>query len=143
MTTPLPFGLTKQHLALCNALAQQAAAKGNPPVGCLILQNGEIIAQAEEATKTKQDITCHAEIEALRQARQKLHTTDFSNCVLLTTHEPCVMCGYAIRFHRISQVVYASPVPYLGSISSSFNVLMTDQVPNHWASSPEIVLLKF
>ena len=96
------------YMHRCEILGQQAASKGNPPVGALIIQQDEIISQAEEAGKSKNDITFHAEIEALRMAVKKLNTNDLSDCVLYSTHEPCIMCAYAIRCYKIKKVVLST-----------------------------------
>lgn len=130
------------YMNRCLELGVAAGEKGNPAVGSLIVKNGEIIAEAEEAGKSKNDITCHAEIEALRAAVKKLGTADLSGCILYTTHEPCVMCSYAIRFYKIEKVVYRVRVDYFGGISSSVPVLSSTEVPSNWSSPPEIVQLK-
>ncbi len=132
----------KEWMERCELLGKQAGEKGNSPVGALIVQKGEVVAEAEESAKSKNDVTCHAEIEALRKAVSKLQTLDLSDCVLYTTHEPCVMCSYAIRFYKIKKVVYRNGVKYLGGIHSSFPILVTDEVPRHWSEPPEIVKVK-
>lgn len=126
----------------CVELAAQAAAHGESPVGALLVRNGVVVAEAAEANRSKNDVTCHAEIEAIRQAVAGLRTNDLSDCVLYTTHEPCVMCAYVIRFHGIGKVVYRHAVPYLGSVSSSMALLRTAQVPPHWAKAPRVVQLE-
>lgn len=131
----------RKYMEICEKLAIKAASKGNAPVGCILLKGNQIIAKAEEAGKSKEDITCHAEIEAIRQARIEIGV-DMSGCTLVTTHEPCVMCGYAIRFHKISTVVYKEKSQFFGSINSSMNVLNTADVPNHWNKPPEIIPFK-
>ncbi|MEO9022322.1 MAG: nucleoside deaminase [Ginsengibacter sp.] len=127
------------YMGLCEKLGDKAEAKGNPPVGSLIIKNNEVIAEAEEAGKSKNDITCHAEIEALRIAVKNLQTNNLSDCILYTTHEPCIMCSYVIRFYKIKKVVYQNTVDYLGGISSSMPLLLSDEIPPHWAKAPEIV----
>lgn len=126
----------------CEKLARQAAERGDAPVGAIIVRDGKIVAQAGEANKSGNDITRHAEIEAIRQAVASLKTNDLSNCVMYSTHEPCVMCSYAIRFHKISKVVYRHTVPYLGGITSSMPVLLTCEAPPSWGPPPTIVHLK-
>jgi tRNA(Arg) A34 adenosine deaminase TadA len=59
----------------CGILAEDAAAKGESPVGSLITRNGEVVCEAIEASKNKNDIICHAELEAIRLAVKKLQQT--------------------------------------------------------------------
>ncbi|HMV24715.1 MAG TPA: nucleoside deaminase, partial [Saprospiraceae bacterium] len=105
----------------------------------VIVKNGEIVAEAAEAGKSKNDITCHAEIEALRLAVKKLQSNDLSECVMYSTHEPCIMCSYAIRYYRVKKLVYLHDVDYLGGITSQMPLLISDIVPPHWGRPPEIV----
>lgn len=130
------------YMHRCEELALASARKGNPAVGALIVKNDKIISEAEEAGKSKNDITCHAEIEAIRKAIRELHSTDLGECILYTTHEPCVMCSYVIRFYKIKKVVFLHKVDYLGGISSSMPLLTSENVPPHWSASPEVVQLK-
>lgn len=83
------------YINQCKTLAKSAAEKGNSPVGAIIVKDDKIISEAEEAVKSKNDVTCHAEIEAVRIAVKKLNSTNLSECILYTTHEPCIMCSYA------------------------------------------------
>ena len=126
------------YMRCCEILGEAAARKGNPPVGAIIVKDNEVIGEAEEAGKTKNDITCHAEIEAIRIAVKKLKSTDLSECILFTTHEPCIMCSYAIRFYKIKKVVYKNNVDYLGGVTSSMPLLISDDVPPYWSEPPEI-----
>lgn len=125
----------------CQQLGEEAAANGNPPVGAIVTRNGEIISEAAEAGKSKNDVTCHAELEAIRIAVKRLGNNNLSDCDMYTTHEPCVMCSYAIRFYRIKKVIYQNSVKYLGGVSSSMPLLTTQNVPPHWAPPPEIIHL--
>ncbi len=130
------------YMHRCEILGEAAAEKGNSPIGALIIKDDEIISEAEEAGKSKNDITCHAEIEAIRMAVGKSNTSDLSGCIMFTTHEPCIMCSYVIRFYKIKKVVYKNAVTYLGGITSSMPLLLSNEVPPHWAKLPEIVHLK-
>jgi tRNA(adenine34) deaminase len=130
------------YMQHCENLGKAAADKRNSPVGAIIIKGDEIISEAEEAVKTKNDVTCHAEIEAIRIAAKKLNSTDLSECILYTTHEPCIMCSYVIRFYAIKKIVYKTAVGFLGGISSSMPLLLSDEVPPHWAATPEILQLK-
>src|SRR5450432_374603 len=71
----------------------------------LFLLCNQIIAREPESGNTHKDITFHAEIEAIRRATESLKTQDFSDCIMYTTHEPCIMCSYIIRFTKIQTIV--------------------------------------
>lgn len=60
------------YINQCKTLAKSAAEKGNSPVGAIIVKDDKIISEAEEAVKSKNDVTCHAEIEAVRIAVKKI-----------------------------------------------------------------------
>lgn len=120
-----------EYMQICETIAQAAASKGNSPVGSLIIVKDEIVAMAEEAVTEKQDVSCHAEMEAIRKARKTIGK-DMSDAILITTKEPCVMCSYAIRYHKISVVVYQEKAEALGGANSGFNLLISDEVPSTW-----------
>jgi tRNA(adenine34) deaminase len=130
------------YIKRCEILAGEAAAKEEAPVGSVIIKDDEIISEAIEASKDKNDITCHAELEAIRLAVKKLRTNDLSECVIYSTHEPCVMCSYAIRFYKIKKVVFRHAVDYFGGITSSMPLLLVKEVPPHWCDVPLVVHLK-
>lgn len=127
-----------EYMDICEELANSASEKGNTPVGCIIVLDGEIIGKGEEAAHSKEDISCHAEMEAVREAR-KLMGKDLSGAILLSTKEPCVLCSYAIRFHRINTVIYKDEVSHLGGATGPFPILTTTEVPENWAPPVKIV----
>ena len=129
------------YIRRCEILAKEAALKGDAPVGAVIIKDDEIISEAVEAVKSKNDITCHAELEAIRIAVKKMSSNDLSDCIIYSTHEPCIMCSYAIRFHKIRKVVYEHAVDYLGGVSSSMPLLLFKEVPPHWGEVPVIIHL--
>lgn len=130
------------YIKRCELLAKQAAAKGEAPVGAVIIKDDDIISEAIEASKYKNDVTCHAELEAIRIAVKKLGTTDLSDCTIYSTHEPCIMCSYAIRYYKIKKVVFQNAVAYFGGTSSSIPLLLMEEVPSHWGAVPAVVHLK-
>ncbi|MDX1908068.1 MAG: nucleoside deaminase [Bacteroidia bacterium] len=125
----------------CDRLALQAIALGNPPVGSVIIRAGQLIAEGIEAGKTHQDITYHAEIEAIRAAVRILGHTALADCQLYTSHEPCIMCAYVIRHHRIREVIIRHRVPHIGGVTSAYPILTATDIPI-WGTPPGIVFEK-
>ena len=83
------------------ALAEQAAAEGEVPVGCVILRHGEVIATGRNRRETQQRPTGHAEIDAIDAAARALGTWRLDDCVVVVTLEPCAMCAGAMVHARI------------------------------------------
>ena len=124
-------------LKVCLKLGKEAMATGNAPVGSVIIKAGELIGEGREAGKSKKDITCHAEIEAIRDAIRK-GFTDLTQATLYTTHEPCIMCSYVIRHHKIPIVVLGLEVPEIGGYTSAYPVLKATEITG-WGPEPEII----
>jgi tRNA(adenine34) deaminase len=128
----------EKWMSLCIELAKQALQRGNPPVGSIIVKEGIVLGQGIEAGKTKKDVTCHAEIEAVRDAVSKNELNDLSGCTLYSTHEPCLMCSYVIRHYKISFVVSGTSVPFIGGSSSPYPLLKIGDI-SIWADPPQII----
>ncbi len=122
----------------CIALARIAQARGESPVGAVIVRNGEVVAEGIEAGKSAQDVTRHAEVEAISAARKVLGTSDLSDCLLVTTHEPCILCSYVIRHHHIPVVVFGVAVGEIGGYNSELAVLK-DRTVKRWGEPPEVI----
>ncbi len=125
------------YMKSCIDLALVAKARGDAPVGAVVVQGGIIIAEGIEGGTTKKDITFHAEIEAIREANLMTGNTDLSDCILYTTHEPCIMCSYVIRHARIQMVVFGISMVELGGVHS-FYPLLTDTKIKKWGKPPRI-----
>jgi tRNA(adenine34) deaminase len=125
-------------MQICLDLGRQARQAGNAAVGAVIVADDQLIGAGMEAGKSKKDITCHAEIEAIRDALQRGHS-NLSAAVLYTTHEPCLMCSYVIRHHRIARIVMGVPVPEVGGYTSPFPILTT-QLVSKWGPPPAITM---
>ncbi|OFX88391.1 MAG: tRNA-specific adenosine deaminase [Bacteroidetes bacterium GWF2_33_16] len=78
------------------------------PFGAVIVKNGEIIAQGVNRVTKNIDPTAHAEVNAIREASQKLGTFDLSGCVLYSSCEPCPMCLGAIYWAHLDKLFYAN-----------------------------------
>ena len=97
--------------------AEQAFEKGEVPVGAVIVVDNQIIARAHNLTELLNDVTAHAEMQAITSASNFLGGKYLHNCTLYVTLEPCQMCGGALFWSQISNVVYGASDPERGCIS--------------------------
>jgi tRNA(adenine34) deaminase len=98
--------------------ARAAAAAGEVPIGCVIVRDGEVVAQAGNRTLADRDPTAHCEMLAIRRAADALATERLTECDLYVTLEPCTMCAAAISFARIRRLYYGAPDPKGGAVES-------------------------
>ncbi len=132
-----PRTVLEHWMRRCITLGGMAKRRGDPPVGALLALGGEVLAEGIEGGRTHRDITFHAEIEAIREARRK-GLEDFSNCVLVTTREPCIMCSYVIRHHRIAVVAYGAASGETGGCGPAHPVLLDAGITG-WGLPPVVV----
>ena len=97
--------------------AEQAFEKGEVPVGAVIVIDNKIIARAHNLTELLNDVTAHAEMQAITAASNFLGGKYLHNCTIYVTLEPCQMCGGALFWSQISNVVYGASDPDRGCIS--------------------------
>jgi tRNA(adenine34) deaminase len=90
------------------ALATDAAASGDVPVGALIVRDGVVVSSAANRTVRDQDPTGHAELIAIREAARALGDWRLAGCTLYVTLEPCAMCAGAIVLSRLDRVVFGA-----------------------------------
>ena len=100
------------------ALAREAAAEGEVPVGCVIVRKGEIVGKGRNRREKDKSALAHAEIEAIRQACENLGGWRLWECTLYVTLEPCPMCAGAIINARIPRVVYGASDKKFGACNS-------------------------
>lgn len=98
------------------AEAAAAAARGEVPVGCVIVRDGEIIAAAGNRVEELADPTAHAELLAIRTAAAWLGEPRLIDCDLYVTLEPCPMCAAAISFARLRRVYFGAYDPKGGGV---------------------------
>src|ERR1044071_6488388 len=96
--------------------APPAGARGEAPVGCAIVRNGEVIAKAGNRTMADRDPTAHAELIVIRAAAASLGSERLSDCDLYVTLEPCAMCAAAISFARIRRLYFGASDPKGGAV---------------------------
>lgn len=116
--------------------AQAAAARGETPVGALVVDpaTGEVIARAGNGPIGAHDPTAHAEILAMRAAAEKLGNYRLTGLTLVVTLEPCAMCAGAISHARIGRVVFGAEDPKGGAVVHGPKFF--DQPTCHWR--PEV-----
>ena len=94
--------------------AEEAAARGEVPVGAVVARGEEILAVAANERETTGDPTAHAELLAIREAANSLGGWRLPGCTLYATLEPCPMCAGAAHAARLDRLVYAAPDPKAG-----------------------------
>jgi len=109
------------HLALLQA--QQAQQQGEIPVGCIITCGEQIVGRGHNLTENLQDITAHAEIQAITAAAQTLGGKYLNECTLYVTLEPCAMCAGAIGWAQVKRLVYGASDPKRGYTTFAPKVL--------------------
>jgi len=101
--------------------AEEAAARGEVPVGAVVARGEEVLAVAANEREKTGDPTAHAELLAIREAAKALGGWRLSGCTLYATLEPCPMCAGAAHAARLARLVYAAPDPkagYAGTLHS-------------------------
>ena len=90
------------------AEAEQAFAEGEIPVGALVVCQNKIITRAHNLTETLNDVTAHAEMQAITAAANMLGGKYLTGCTLYITLEPCIMCAGALGWSQIDRIVYGA-----------------------------------
>ena len=96
--------------------AEAAGARGEIPVGAVLVRDEEVIASAGNRTRELADVTAHAEVLAIRAGELKLKNERLMDCDLYVTLEPCTLCATAISFARIRRLYYGAPDPKGGGV---------------------------
>ena len=115
-------GFMRQALAL----AREAAAAGEVPVGCVIVRDGVVVGRGRNQREAKRSAASHAEMEAIAQANAALGSWRLDGCELYVTLEPCPMCAGAILNARISRVWYGARDEAFGACGGVMNLFMED-----------------
>lgn len=126
------------YMQLAIEEAEKAAAKGEVPIGAVIVRDGEVIARAHNLRETTQNAVTHAELLAIQEACEKLGSWRLENTQLYVTLEPCPMCAGAILQSRIPRVIYGARDVKAGSVDSLYRLLNDDRF-NHQCDVTENV----
>lgn len=119
----------RDYMEQALALAREAAAHGEVPVGCVIVKDGKVIGRGRNRREEKQAVYSHAEMEAMAQANAALGSWRLEGCDLYVTLEPCPMCAGAILNARIRRVWYGARDEAFGACGGVTNLFM-ESFPN-------------
>ncbi len=103
---------------------RQLHAQPGGPFGACIVRGEAVLAVAHNTVLAERDPTCHAEINAIRQASRLLASHDLSGCTLYATTEPCPMCFSAIHWARVERIVFGTRIEDVARLG--FNELRVD-----------------
>ena len=102
-------------------LAKECFDEGEVPVGAVIVRNGDIIGEGKNKVIFDNDVTSHAEINAIRDASRSIKNYRLNECSMYVTLEPCHMCAKAAVDARMSSIIFAASEPKTGSLISIDN----------------------
>lgn len=112
------------------ALAREAGARGEVPVGAVVVLEGRVVGRGANARESSRDPTAHAELLAIQEAARTLGRWRLSGATLVVTLEPCAMCAGAMVLARIDRLVFAASDPKAGAVGSLMD-LSADPRLNH------------
>ena len=116
-----------KFMSLAILEAKKAASIDEVPIGCVVVKNNRVISRGHNLREKKNDVTSHAEIEAIRKASKKLKDWQLVGCDIYVTIEPCMMCMGAIIQSHIGNVYYGSEDPKGGAAVSNIKL---EEIPN-------------
>lgn len=102
--------------------AESALEKDEVPIGCVVVSNNRVIARAHNLIETLNDVTAHAEMQAITAAANFLGGKYLKDCTLYVTLEPCVMCSGALSWSQISKVVIGARDEQRGFINKHLSL---------------------
>ena len=119
-----------EAMAEALALAREAAANGEVPVGAVAVFEGRVVGRGRNARESARDPTAHAELLAIQEAARTLGRWRLAGVTLVVTLEPCAMCAGAMVLARIDRLVYGASDPKAGA-AGSLQDLCNDPRLNH------------
>ena len=129
---------TWMRFAIDDAQRFMGLAEGGP-FGACIVKGNEVIAVAHSTVLREHDPTCHAEINAIRQAARALNQHHLNDCVIYSTTEPCPMCFSAIHWARIHTIVFETRIADVKTLGFNELDLSNEYMKREGHSQVEIV----
>ena len=110
--------MTNRFMEIALAEARAAGARGEVPVGAVLVLDGAVLARAGNRTRAENDVTAHAEVAVIREAAKKLGQERLTGADLYVTLEPCTLCAAAISFARLRRLYYGAEDPKGGAVDN-------------------------
>lgn len=107
-SNPIPQNADESFMKQALIEAQKALEKDEVPIGAIIVNNERIIARAHNLTELLNDVTAHAEMQAVTSAANTIGGKYLTDCTIYVTVEPCPMCAGALGWSQISRIVYGA-----------------------------------
>lgn len=120
----------QKFMAAALVEARQAAILNEVPIGAVVVKDNQIVGRGHNMREHFQDVTYHAEMLAIMEACERLHSWRLEDCDLYVTLEPCIMCSGAIINARIANLYYGAADPKAGAVDSLYH-LLDDSRLNH------------
>lgn len=130
----------EEVMARCRELGERAKSNGFAPVGALLIINNHVVAEASEMGPSDEFPFGHAEMFVVEASIRRVGFEQMRKAILFTSHEPCVMCAYAIREAGVREVYIGVSVGDIGGANGTFPILRTREI-EHWGPPPRIVFL--
>ena len=127
----VPSGEDERWMREALVLARSAEARGEVPVGAIVVRDGAIVGRGGNAPIAGNDPTAHAEIAALRAAGAALGNYRLPDCDLYVTLEPCAMCAGAIMHARVRRLVFGAHDPKTGACGSVIDLFAETRLNHH------------
>lgn len=121
----------EDYMQMALALAREAGAAGEVPVGAVVVRDGEVIGRGFNQPIGRNDPTAHAEVVALRDAGMNEENYRLPGSTLYVTLEPCLMCAGAIMHARVARVVFGARDPKTGVAGSVTDMFAEPRLNHH------------
>jgi len=125
--------------------ARKAWAREEVPIGAIVVANRQIIARAHNLTETLNDVTAHAEMQAITAAANHLGSKYLNECTLYVTLEPCIMCAGALFWSQLTKLVFGASDPKNGYRLCNYPLIhpKTEVITGILKHDSEILLKQF
>lgn len=110
--------MTNRFMEIALEEARAAGARGEVPVGAVLVLDGAVVARSGNRTRAENDVTAHAEVAVIREASRALGRERLAGADLYVTLEPCTLCAAAISFARIRRLYYGAEDPKGGAVEN-------------------------